>query len=151
MTDTRALKFRAWDRINRVWLEVWKISFAIDGSVQAVSTLDETYGMHQVDLVQYTGLKDKKDVEIYEGGVVELEQSSPRGWLYDPETEAHTKEIPPFRGRVYWNKEDARYLLAGLPPDPPNNHCQGHIGAWLLMLKTVVGNIHENPELLKNA
>ena len=56
----REVRYRSWDKINRRWLDAFQLDLGADGSVFAVETIDgEMYGLHQVDLVQYTGLKDK--------------------------------------------------------------------------------------------
>lgn len=78
---------------------------------------------------QYTGLKDKNGKEIYEGDVMEI-----------PETEFNAEII----GRVLF-EEDAYYII------PLRG---GHLWGlhWSLRKHDakIIGNIHDNPELLKN-
>lgn len=79
-------------------------------------------------LMQYTGLKDKNGTEIYEGDVVRHSTS----WLYTEEDEKHmadveviTVEIPDIYYRIEFSGYD--FDRGG----------------------EVIGNIHENPELLE--
>ena len=76
-------------------------------------------------IMQYTGLKDKNGVEIYEGDVVTI----------------HHEDSPSFNAKVFYHKRWGAFEIAGT----------GNTFGWHTDLRgcaEVIGNIHENPELI---
>ena len=135
--ERRIMKFRAWDKYNERWLNISSIAIGFRGMVEGVWDLDgELYGLHQVDLIFYTGLRDKNGTEIYEGDIVTHPLCV---------KEPHDADEPcgTFIGHIQFEVDRGQWFAA-------NAQRNGYVIVMTEAYKfEVIGNIHENKELLK--
>ena len=120
----REIKFRAWLKEHKTMVNVAEID--INHQLIYHYGFDDFEGnfenFNSIELLQYTGLKDKNENEMYEGDIV-----IHHGKMY----------------KIIFNAEEARFVLRDDEfeleiPFTNNNNKRMEI----------VGNIYENPELL---
>lgn len=117
----REIKFRAWDTYQKKFLKNYTVY-----QYGNVSSNGNRIPRKEVVLQQYTGIKDKHGKEIYEGDILEYKYYS----------EMYIKIIK-------WG-----YFGWGLADKLDSRACEVSLG-WYSDRFEVIGNIYENPELLK--
>ena len=126
----REIKFRVWvQEIDKMYYPQdlhSQISLSFIGKIRNYNLLiaDEFDNSKSI-LMKFTGLKDKNGKEIYEGDIFE----SPSGILF----------------YVLWYKDGWCYNNV----DDSPNHISGRLSKIAEYWK-VIGNIYENPNLIKN-
>lgn len=123
-------KFRAWDRYEEAMTNQDGIYFGAmdhDETLESlILCLEERY-----ELMQFTGLRGKDGIEIFEGDIVQ--------WGDTPD----------------WEEEPIRVAVVKINPDIQFDSNVGifEYGRFIYRdterFLTVLGNVYENPELLK--
>ncbi len=136
----REIKFRIWDSVHNrmIYLkdcvslgysnefDIYELYFEENNlRCRGYDDFDDDFGgtivnETELPIMQYTGLKDKNGVEVYEGDKVMLDYE----WT-------KTNEI----GIITWNKDTASFQIKGHIPSSSMKH---------LDRMKVIGNIYEN-------
>jgi uncharacterized phage protein (TIGR01671 family) len=130
----RDIKFRAWDSENQKMVDVYAIDWASDTyrptSINypqgKLYDAPEDFG-GAIKLMQYTGLKDKNGVEIYEGDIVRSWSENDGENILTAEWYAYPRTFASGFALFDSNKDDDTYIDEA----------------------EIIGNIYENPELVK--
>lgn len=136
----RDIKFRIWDGAKNEWLASSSkdalpyYGFALVGEVMTVQS-PPVWSLDEGNVVeQFTGLKDKNGVGVYEGDII-IQKS-----LGSNKSEC--------RGKITYKEDHAAFMF--------EVYERGKIVMYLFLSEfnaektsEVIGNIHENPELLE--
>jgi len=131
----REIKFRGWDKKKKVMGMIIDIDFKCKTFWFEWHVSDIRQGHYillkdELELMQFTGLLDKNCKEIYEGDIVRME---------DPELKE--SKLTPYIWEVIF--EEPFFHLQ-------RKFSYGRVTSNMVRLPLeVVGNIYENPELLK--
>ncbi len=135
----REIKFRAWNVETKEMFPVSDLNFWVDRDgkngfaigIRFEDEIDPLFGDPTTECIpmQYTGLKDKNGKEIYEGDIVH------------DSTDSFNRN-----GLISWQRAGFWY-----EPIVPEGMTQfgGYLYQDDLSTVEVIGNIHENPELIK--
>ena len=123
----REIKFRAWikevDEIREVeYINFWKKMISFPNKFCKEYYLNADFD--EIELMQYTGLKDKNNKEIYEGDIVKLRANHGIGV-------------------VKYYDEWGAFVIEYIKPRP-----LAVLGNYYKENIEILGNIYENPELL---
>lgn len=121
--NNRIYKFRAWDKEKKIMCKVFNIQFDLGyAGIRAPNYCVFEKELEKLELMQWTGIKDKNGKEIYEGDI-----------LQHIDTIVVVEPIIPI---------DRFYSSYETPYEDDWMSCASI--DW-----EVIGNIYENPELLK--
>ena len=132
---SREIKFRAWDKKNKSFItddnEFKEYMIGLDGKFYRMDFYSGVSGyedgnliwteLKDIVLMQYTGLVDKNDKEIFEGDILKI--------YYEGNQRSYLKKVKWLNDRVNKGRWDAL------------DNC-------VFTSCEVVGNIYENPELI---
>jgi len=155
--EMREIKFRAWVTDGKSYSEMYpNVQNHIGSDFGFGHMLQNTVDGLDCKVMQYTGLKDKNGVDIYEGDIVQMYHQQIHGFKHEKSTVTKfvlsgsssctaIGEMPDIRV-VTWVKGGLELYCydGGFNHSKPFSHLSNPGQSF-----EVIGNIHENPELTK--
>jgi uncharacterized phage protein (TIGR01671 family) len=136
----REIKFRAWLKSRPTLCKVLSIHFDKITTISVKDGQGKTwfeFGNENAILMQYTGLKDKNGVEIYEGDVLEI-----------------TGNHKPGKYIVVWDDYRVAWWGRNIKCDKREREYEDDyfqlLGSWQKNITKVIGNIYEHQHLLES-
>ena len=124
----KEIKFRVWDKDFKAFRPKGTFTISDTGRV-LLSEIEYPLPIEEVVIQQYIGLKDHKGQDIYEGDIV--------SYIWQDEEHSVANEV----GEVYF--EDGIFYFDRANQFATNDH------NFIEPSIEVIGNIYQNPELLK--
>lgn len=126
----REIKFRAWDNVNKIMLD--------DVTTGTITICDKGNKSYSKDCIfmQYTGLQDRTDRDIFEGDIARIEDYYENVRIGIIAFDSGTYKLQNTRQSFYYEfGSDAEYDWESIENVDEDNI-------------EILGNIYENPELL---
>ena len=130
----REIKFRAWNKEDKIMVDLQKITpLALNDMMNTQLNLQGRSGLFipffkELELMQYTGLKDRNGKEIYEGDIIKCKYGK-----------ATIESIEDIHQSLGWRdrKENSKCSDIGRTIEKFKNEIE------------IIGNVYKNKELLK--
>ena len=125
----RKIKFRAWDKKNKKMWAYANPGFPdnkiVNVSQYANGTFNEFLHVHEIELMQYTGLNDKDWKKICEGDIY--------------------RDIDDMEFEIRWDNIGCKFIAYCLKEKK-----RLFLGLDSLKAGIIIGNVYENPEILQD-
>lgn len=145
----REIKFRAWDKERKKM--IYSIKDMLDGVIlwekgQLVIADNVEFGTHEemryLEPLLYIGLKDKNNKKVYFGDYIIMKIWNGGDGIEEPD------DRDEFEGVVIWIQDNTRYGIR--TKDCRKNEAEVDlISNPPFVILEVIGNIYENPNLIK--